>query len=297
MAWRTVVIENSASLSLKDNKLVIANDDEIHVPLEDIDSLILEAPAMRMTKNILLALAENKINVILCDEKYLPTATILPYSQASRGARYAKAQLSLSESTRKHLWRRNIMAKIANQAEVLKKNGYKYEDLIELSKTVRSGDAGNNESIAARLYFARLFEDSTRRKPTWSNSALDYGYAIVRSALARSVASRGFISMVGINHRSDLNQYNLVDDLIESFRPLVDDYIITKVMPKHSDDLTDENLSREDRSILVDILNQSGIISGKKYQIRTLCEMVVDNYANAIINDSAEDFELPKLSL
>ena len=68
-------------------------------------------------------------------------------------------------------------------------------------------------------------------------------------------------------------------------------------MPKHSDDLTDENLSREDRSILVDILNQSGIISGKKYQIRTLCEMVVDNYANAIINDSAEDFELPKLSL
>lgn len=295
MAWRTVVIENSASLSLKDNKLVITNDDEIHVPVEDIDTLVLEAPALRITKNILLTLAENKVNVVLCDEKFMPTAMVLPYSQASRGVRYAKAQLNLSESTRKHLWRRNIMAKIKNQADVLKKYGFEYEDLVELSKTVRSGDAGNNESIAARLYFARLFEDSTRRKPTWSNSALDYGYAIVRSALARSVASRGFISMVGINHRSDLNQYNLVDDLIESFRPLVDDYVLRAVAPRYIGDKNDENLSREDRRLLVDILNQSGIILDKKYQIRTLCEMVVDNFAEAIINDSAENFVLPEV--
>lgn len=295
MAWRTVVIENPAKLSLKDNKLVISQDEEIRIPLEDIDSLIIDQPATTFTEKLLLAFAEHKIAVFLSDEKHLPAATILPYSQASRGAKNAKAQLKLAESTRKQLWRKNIMAKIKNQADVLAKFNLKNDDLLDLAKTVRSGDVGNNESIAARLYFARLLEDSTRRKPMWYNSALNYGYALVRGSLARSVASRGLISMVGINHRSELNQYNLVDDLIESLRPLVDDFILSVVAPHHLSNPEDSNLTSTDRHLILDIFDFYGIIKGKKYPIRLLSDEVVDGFVAAIQENSTDPFILPEI--
>lgn len=165
MAWRIVSIENPAHLSFRDNKLVISQEEEVNVPLEDIDTLVLNGQGITLTQNLLAELANNKVCTIICDGKHLPSAVIEPYSQASRGVKTAKAQLCISESTRKHLWRRNIIAKIQNQADVLKKHNLPYDDLVELAKNVRSGDAGNAESIAARLYFARLLEDSTRRKP------------------------------------------------------------------------------------------------------------------------------------
>lgn len=295
MAWRIVSIENPAHLSFKDNKLVISQDEEVNVPLEDIDTLVLNGQGITLTQNLLAELANNKVCTIICDGKHLPSAVIEPYSQASRGVKTAKAQLGISESTRKHLWRRNIIAKIQNQADVLKKHNLPRDDLVELAKNVRSGDAGNAESIAARLYFARLLEDSTRRKPMWHNSALDYGYAIVRSNIARSVAARGLIAMIGINHRSELNQYNLVDDLIESFRPFVDDYIMSAVAARHIGDFDDDNLTREDRHLIIDILNQYGIIDNKKYQIKNLCDIVVENFANAVLADDAEPFVLPSI--
>lgn len=295
MAWRIVSIENPAQLSFKDNKLVIKQDEQINIPLEDIDTLVLDSYGITLSQNLLAALADNKINAIICDNKHLPSAIVLSYSQASRGSKIAKTQLSLPESTRKQLWRKNIMAKIQNQADVLEKYGYECADLKELAKTVRSGDISNNESIAARLYFSRLLEDASRRKPTWHNSALDYGYAIIRSSIARSVAARGLISMVGINHHSELNQYNLVDDLIESIRPFVDDFILSTVSMHHIGDNEDANLTRDDRHLIIDILNQYGIISGKKYQIKNVCDKVVENFTLAILEDSTTPFVLPSI--
>lgn len=296
MAWRTVAIENPARLSLKDNKLVILQDEEIHVPLEDIDALLIDNPAVSLAEKLIVALAEHKITTFLSDKKHLPAAMVFPYSQASRGAKNAKAQLNLAESTRKQLWRKNIMAKIKNQADVLAKFNLENADLLELARTVRSGDVGNNESTAARLYFSRLLDDSTRRKPMWYNSALNYGYALIRGALARSIATRGLISMIGINHRSELNQYNLADDLIESVRPLVDNYVLTIVAPRHLGEPNDYDLNREDRHLLLDIFNFNGIIKGKRFTLSSICDIVVDNFLSSILEDSTEPFELPSVN-
>ena len=296
MAWRTIAIENPAKLSLKDNKLAILQDEEIHIPLEDIDALLIDNPAVSLTEKLIVALAEHKIATFLSDEKHLPTAMIFPYSQASRGVKNARAQLNLPESTRKQLWRKNIMTKIKNQADVLKKYNLKYDDLLELAKTVRSGDVGNNESVAARLYFSRLLDDSTRRKPMWYNSALNYGYALIRGVLARSIAARGLISMVGINHHSELNQYNLADDLIESIRPHVDDYIPSVVASHHLGETNDYNLNREDRRLLLDIFNFNGIIKGRRFNLSSICDIVVDDFLSSILADSTEPFELPSLN-
>ena len=294
MGWRTIVIENSAKLSLKNNSLVIQQAESITIPLEDIDSLVLDGEGIVLSKNLLVELSKFKINTIICDDKHLPSTTILAYSQASRGTKTARAQLDLPASTRKQLWRKIIMQKIQNQADVLACFNLQNSDLLELSKTVRSGDVSNNEALAARLYFSRLFEDATRRKPTWYNAALNYGYAIVRSNIARSVAARGLISMIGLNHHSELNQYNLVDDLIEPFRAVVDQHILADIAILHSID-TDDFLTRTDRHAIIDILNKNGIIKNKKFSVKAAVDIVVDSFVTAILEDNVEALELPEI--
>lgn len=298
MAWRTIIIENPAKLSLKDNKLIIAQKDQVALPLEDIDSLVIDNYQVVMTANILAALASFGVNTAICDGRHLPATIILPHGQASRGTRNARNQLSMGEALRKQLWRKNIMQKITNQAEVLRKNNHLdlSRRLDNLSATVRSGDVGNNEAVAARIYFDTLLGDATRRKPLWHNAALNYGYALVRSSLARAVTARGLITEIGINHHSELNQYNLVDDLIESFRPLVDNYILVKVAPTHSGDEYDVTLNQEDRGRIVDVLNEYGIMENKRYTIKHLTDMVVESFVNAISRDIVDLFRLPNIN-
>ena len=295
MAWRVIAIENPAKLSFKDNKLVIKQGEEIALPLED--SLVIDNHEVILTANILAALAKFGVNTLICDEKHLPATIILPHGQASRGSKNAREQLEMGEALRKQLWRKNIIQKIKNQAAVLLRNGFskEAEKLRKLASSVRSGDAGNNEAIAARVYFNTLLGDATRRKPMWHNSALNYGYAIVRSSLARAVAARGLITEVGINHHSELNQYNLVDDLIESFRPLVDNYILTKVAPCHVENEYDSFLNKNDRRLIIDIMNQYGIMIDKRYTIKHLTDIVVESLLNAISKDDAELLTLPSI--
>lgn len=297
MAWRVVAIENPAKLSLKDNKLVIKQDDEVLLPLEDIDSLIIDNQRVILTTRILSAMSEFGVNVLICDDKHLPSTIILPHGRASRGSKNARQQLSMGEALRKQLWRENIIQKIKNQAIVLRKNSFVTESdkLEKLATTVRSGDVGNNEATAARLYFDTLLGDATRRIPMWYNSALNYGYAIVRGSLARAVAARGLITEIGINHHSELNQYNLVDDLIESFRPLVDDYVIKRVAPFRIGDEYDSNLSVEDRHRIIDVLNQYGIMIDRRYTIKHLTDMVVEGFMETIMNDNAKIWALPSI--
>jgi len=297
MAWRVVAIENPARLSFKDNKLVIKQDEEVALPLEDIDSLVVDHREVTLTTNVITALARFGVNAIVCDEKHLPATIILPHGQASRGSKNARQQLFMGKALRKQLWRKNIIQKIKNQATVLRGNNYDLEAgrLDELASTVRSGDVGNNEAIAARLYFNTLLGDATRRKPVWYNSALNYGYAIVRGSLARAVAARGLITEIGINHHSELNQYNLVDDLIESFRPLVDEYILAKVAPCHVGDEYDSSLSKNDRHGIIDIMNQYGIMFDKRYTIKHLTDMVVESLMDAISKDDAGFLTLPSI--
>lgn len=295
MSWRTIVIENPAKISFKDNKIVISQDEEKLLPLEDIDSLVLDGRGICLTQNVIAKLSESGVNVVVCNDKHLPSAMLTSYSQASRGVKAASAQLNMPAATRKQLWRKNIVQKITNQAMVLEIFGHKSDDLLDLARSVRSGDVGNNESTAARLYFDRLLGDSTRREPMWYNSALNYGYAIVRGEIARNVASRGLIAMVGINHHSELNQYNLVDDLVEAFRPIVDKYILEKVAIYHVDDEQDEKLTHEDRHRIIDILNENGIIYNKEYSIKHMVEKVVESFVKSILDDNVDELILPAI--
>ena len=295
MAWRVVAIKNPARLSLRDNQLVIAQETEATLPIEDIDSLILDGYGITATTNLLTALATKGTTTIICDEKHLPASVILPYSQHSRQAKVSRQQLAMSQPLKKQLWQRIVEQKITNQADVLQAVGLDDAPLRAYASDVKSGDTSNRESLAARIYFDQLLDDATRRKPIWHNAALNYGHAMVRSHIARHIAARGLVTSQGIFHHNELNSFNLADDLIEPYRAAVDLYILEKVTPLHVGD-HDASLTKHDRQLIIDILNYYVIMNGKKFTVKHAIERTVESFIECIEAKEVRKLLLPKIA-
>lgn len=294
MAWQVIGISNPAQLSLKDHQLVIKQNETVSLPIEDIDALILDSYGILTTANLITELSSNGTTVVVCDDKHLPSSVIIPYSQHSRQAKVSRQQIAIGQPFRKQLWQKIIVQKITNQADVLQQFDYDAAPLHAMTKIVKSGDSDNRESQAARIYFSRLLDDATRRKPMWHNAALNYGYAMVRSHIARHIAARGLIASQGIFHRSELNSFNLADDIIEPFRPAVDQYILTCIAPFHIGE-QDANLTGEDRQKLIDVLNQLVVINSKKFSIKHAVEYTIESLVQAIEEERADLLTLPRL--
>ena len=296
MGWRVVSIENPAHLSLERGSLVIKRDEAVKLPIEDIDTVVIDNYAVSMSANLLSELAVNNVATIICDAKHTPCTLVAPLSQHSRQAKVTQMQIGMPQPLRKNLWQVIVKQKIINQAAVLSK--FDYDEtagkLIKLTTEVRSGDTTNRESIAARLYFAELLDDATRRKPTWYNSALNYTYAIVRSVVARSISARGLVPSLGLFHHSELNNFNLADDVIEPYRPFVDDYVLSVISVKHVGDTEDGTLTKEDRHLAIDILNSYVMINNKQFTVRDAIDITVESLVRAIKDGMATKLELPR---
>lgn len=295
MAWRVIAIENPARLSLRDNQLVIAQDVEATLPIEDLDTLVLDSYGITTTANLLTALATKSTTTVICDEKHLPASVLLPYSQHSRQAKVSRQQLAMSQPLKKQLWQHVVEQKIVNQADVLRMVGLDDMSIRKHASDVKSGDTSNRESIAARIYFDQLLDDATRRKPIWHNAALNYGYAIVRSHIARHIAARGLVASQGIFHHNELNSFNLADDLIEPYRAAVDLYVLEKVAPLHVGN-RDAVLTKHDRQLIIDILNYYVIMNGKKFTIKHAVERTVESFIECIEVREARKLLLPKIA-
>lgn len=296
MGWRVVSIENPAHLSLGRGSLVIKRDETVKLPIEDIDTVVIDNYAVTMSTNLLSELAVNNVATIICDTSHIPCTIVTPLSQHSRQSKVTQMQIAMSQPLRKNLWQAIVKQKIVNQAAVLSKFGYDETagKLIKLTTEVRSGDTTNRESIAARLYFADLFDDATRRKPTWYNSALNYTYAIVRSVVARSIAARGLVPSLGLFHHSELNSFNLADDVIEPYRPFVDDYVLSVISIRHVGDIGDSSLTKEDRHLAIDILNNYVMINNKQFTVRDAVDITVESLVRAIKDGATTKLELPR---
>lgn len=294
MAWRVIGVSNPAKLSVKNKQLLIQQEEKVSIPIEDLDALVIDSYGVQLTTNLISELSAANTTLLICDDKHLPTTVLLPYSQHSRQAKVSRAQLVMSLPLKKQLWQSIIAQKITNQAEVLRLLGFSHEPLIKMSQSIKSGDSTNRESQAARYYFATLLEDVTRRKPIWHNSALDYGYAIVRSHIARHIAARGLIASQGVFHHSELNAFNLADDLIEPYRPFVDYFVLGQLSVRHIGQ-GDMKLEKSERQALVDILNIYVIIDSKKYTMKHAIERTVESFIQALNSKSADRISLPKL--
>ncbi len=196
------------------------------VPIEDIGILLLEHQQITLTHYLLDKLLANNAAVVTCNETRHPTGMMLPLEGNTLQSERFKAQIEATEPLKKQLWQQTVRAKIANQAAVLKQWNINNKLLVNLSKTVKSGDPTNHEAVAAAYYWQNLFppawEFFRKREGPPPNNLLNYGYAILRATVARSLVGSGLLPTLGIFHRNRYNAYCLADDIMEPYRPYVD---------------------------------------------------------------------------
>lgn len=285
------MITQPTKLSVKNRQLQITQDEEWSIPMEDISSIVLETPQINMSAKVISLMAENKIVMYSCDEKHLPNGIFIPFASHSRELKVIKKQLECSESFKKRCWQKIIIRKILNQSEVLKlcRKNLMSEHLENLSQKVNSGDTQNKEAVAAKSYFSSLFGNSfSREYDDVVNASLNYGYSIIRGAIARTVVSYGYIPSIGIHHKSELNNYNLIDDFIEPFRPVVDLWVKTNITPETEFD-------KYVRAELVNLLNVDVRIQGKLQSINNAINVMVASYTTAINQNDYKKLELPEI--
>lgn len=291
MAFRNVYLQNDVYLKIKDEQLVVKKtNEETTIPLEDLNSVFIESLQTVITTYTLQKFIEHDIIVYVCDEKHLPTGIIIGTNNYSRQLKNIKQQMEMSKPLTKRIWQDIVKVKILNQAKCLQELNIKqYTKLEEMLIGITSGDKNNVEAKAASLYFKLLFGSKFNRSlDCIQNAALNYGYAIVRGMIARTLVMYGFEPSIGIFHHSQLNNFNLADDFIECFRPLVDLYILTNI------DLTQDELTPENKKEIYKIINCLVLIDGKKFNIQGAIEYMIKSFSTSM-NKNENLIKLPYL--
>lgn len=264
MIKRTLYFGNPCYLRKNQEQLQVdfpeKEKDSKSVPIEDIGVVVLDNQQITITQGLLAALSENNAVVINCDFKHLPFSILLPTAVHHAYTEKLRYQLEASVPLTKNLWQQTVVTKINNQAALLKKLGVEYERLIYLAGIVKSGDVENCEGRAAAYYWKMLFcetdgvnqqtdgatqqtdgvtsshtvsrSDSSFKRHRYGeppNNLLNYGYAILRGVVARSLVASGLLTALGIHHRNKYNPYCLADDIMEPYRPYVDELVLKMV--------------------------------------------------------------------
>jgi CRISPR-associated protein Cas1 len=265
MIKRTLFFSSACHLNIKDDQLVITNRDTgklNQVPAEDIGFVVLDNPAITFTQSVIQHFSENNASVVFCDSKHHPSSMLFHLDSNQTQTEKFRNQINAKEPLNKQLWQQTVKAKISNQAKLLKKLKIDSSALERIVKNVKSGDTTNEESKAARFYWKNLMGNDFRRDRYGlaPNSALNYGYAILRAAVARALAGSGLLPTLGIHHKNRYNSFCLADDIMEPYRPFVDKAVIEL----KSDMKEDEELTSNVKAELLQVLTCDIVINNKK---------------------------------
>ena len=231
MIKQTIFISTPRRLSLKNGQMVIewkdSDDGKVTRPIEDMGCVVLEHQMISVTMPLLNELVKNNVAVILCDGKAMPSAMLQPLEANTTQAETLRLQMNVTEPMRKQAWKQIVESKISNQAAMLEKYDMDGSALRLLTKQVKSGDADNREGTAARTYWSTLFGTNFRRERYGDapNNLLNYGYAILRAAVARALLGSGLLPAIGIFHHNRYNAFPLADDVMEPYRVYVDEAV------------------------------------------------------------------------
>ncbi|MGK9369977.1 type II CRISPR-associated endonuclease Cas1 [Melioribacter sp. Ez-97] len=329
MIKRTLYIGNPAYLSMKNNQLTIRYKENLEesesknygtaaasdidngwlekrmkaadsfsrtIPIEDIGIIVLDHRQITLTHGLLDSLLENNAAIVTCNKSHMPSGLFMPLEGNNEQTKIIKAQIESSLPLKKQLWAQTIAAKIRNQAVILKKRNVKINNMITWSKKVRSGDPDNYEGRAAAYYWKNFFPmipDFIRdRYGEPPNNLLNYGYAILRAIIARAVVGSGMLPTLGIHHSNKYNAYCLADDVMEPFRPFVDNVVYSIVS-------NGENFYELDSSIkkqLLDIGTLDVIIGGKRSPLMIAAQRTSSSLARCF-EGKARKIAYPELEI
>lgn len=276
MSWRVVVISNRAKLDYKMDYLVVRNGNETkRVHLSEISVLMIESTAVSLTAYLLCELIKRKINVIFCDEKRLPMASVAPYYGSHDTSLKYRTQIGWEKEIKGFVWAEVVRAKILGQYYVLEKMQKDEKSLLKTYMSqIEAADTTNREGHAAKVYFNALFgKEFSRSADNIINGALNYGYSIFLSVVAREIVACGYFTQLGIFHDNMFNHYNLASDFMEPFRPYVDYKVLNMELDK---------FEHEEKMELVKLLNAEVKIDGKINYMSNAVKIYVKSVFEAI---------------
>lgn len=295
MAWRGLHLTNPSRLSLADDQIVVDQDDgEVRLALEDLAWVVIDSPRTSLTASLMSACMTAGIAVIFSDATHTPCGVALPFHTHHRQADVATKQASASGPLKKRIWQAIVRRKIDNQAAALDAVGAGGgHTLRAMAKRVGSGDPGNIEAQAARYYWGKLWRDFRREDAgDRRNMLLNYGYAVVRSGVARALVASGLIPAFGLKHASVSNAFNLADDLVEPFRPFVDALAWRTVgdgLPSRDD------LSVDDRRTMAGVLLADALLGSEAVTLLTASEKAAESLVRALDSGTPAVLTLPML--
>lgn len=244
MLKRTILLENKTSVSTKHLQLVIKTElRESTIPAEDVGYLVIDHPQVFLSIPAMNLLVENNAAIVVCGNNHLPNGMFLNLNSHYIQQEIFRNQIEATLPLKKQLWQQTVVEKIANQGQLLEKITGESNSLNFLASRVLSGDTSNMEGVAANLYWRAFFEYSDlkvkrERFGDFPNNFLNYGYAILRAATARALSGSGLLNTLGIHHRNKYNAYALADDMMEPFRPMVDEKVFKLIEMSDNQDLT-----------------------------------------------------------
>lgn len=254
MLKRSFVFSNPALLSLRNQQMVIAfkgqPDKTTTVPIEDIGAVVIENQLIHLTIPLINSLAESGVQVVFCNARGMPSSFLQNMDGNNLQGEILQNQMACGEVLKKQLWKQIIESKIKNQAALLRKVGHDGELLKPYYSNVKTGDSDNREGIAARIYFQHLFgADFVRnREENGINALLNYGYSILRAAVSRAIVSSGLFPAFGLHHHNRSNAFPLADDLMEPYRPFVDEIVYKLIIDNQFE------ITRKSKSELIMLL-------------------------------------------
>jgi CRISPR-associated protein Cas1 len=229
MIKKTLFLSNKCSVTTKYEQLVISSADRNKsFPIEDIGFVVIESQETYISIPALTKLTKNNVSVIFCDEKHMPQSMLLNLDSHHLQQELFRNQINASMPLKKQLWQQIIQAKISNQSIHLELLGVKNTPLNYLSSKVLSGDSDNREAVAAAYYWKNIFDFDFKRSRygEFPNLFLNYGYIVLRAAVARALSGSGLLTTLGIHHHNKYNAFCLADDIMEPYRPIVDAKVI-----------------------------------------------------------------------
>lgn len=299
MIKRTIAITTPCHLSLRQEQMLVRSklfEDETGktVPIEDMGLMLMEHPQITVTQGLLAKLMEHNVAVVNCNEQHHPIGMLLNFQGNSTQTETFIAQAEAAKPLKKQLWAQVVKAKVGNQALILEAIGQDAGRLQKLQQEVRSGDVDNREGVAAVYYWPRLFKtypDFLRsRDGAYPNNLLNYGYAILRAAVARAVVGSGLHPTLGLFHRNKYNAFCLADDMMEPYRPLVDQ-VVAGIVHDRPYDLTE--LDQAAKINLLRIPTLDVMMGGKQRPLLVAVSETSASLARAFL-DGGGQLSLPK---
>jgi CRISPR-associated protein Cas1 len=284
MSLQKIYIKNKSYLSYKNNLISVKIDNfETTVCFDDIDTIVIENQQTTITSALLSQLTKSNINVIFCDKKFMPSSILLGINKNSRTTKIQKSQIIVSKPKLNQIWKDIVTSKVKNQSKILKKLNKNYEYIDLLISRIKSNDKENIEAIVAAYYFKELFgKDFSRNNPeNINNAVLNFGYAIFRSSICRYLIAYGLNPAFGIHHSSELNSFNLADDLIEPFRPIVDNYVARFIKE-------DMDLNSSIKIALLKLLDETVIYDDRNMTVSNCMKLIVANYQSICLSKTEE---------